>query len=208
MVDTSPDLRAQALANSIKRIDAVLYTHLHADHLHGIDDLRSFNRFKDGPIPCYGSKESVEGIEKNFGYIFGKGGSGDSGGWKPDLTLNLIEATTSICGLEVTPVQVSHGQSTVLGYRIEEFAYLTDCNAIPKASLDILKGVDTLVIGALRERPHPSHFSIDEAIEASKVIGAKRTILTHMGHSVDYLKQKELLPAGVELAYDGMSFEA
>jgi phosphoribosyl 1,2-cyclic phosphate phosphodiesterase len=207
LIDTSPDLRAQALANSVRRIDAVLYTHLHADHLHGIDDLRSFNRFKDGPIPCYGSKESVDGIERNFGYIFGRGGSGDSGGWKPNLTLNVIETATSICGLDVMPVEVSHGTSTVLGYRMDNFAYLTDCNAIPEASMKLLKGVDTLVIGALRPRPHPSHFSIDEAIDASKAVGAKRTILTHMGHSVDYLKQKELLPAGVELAFDGMVVE-
>ena len=209
LIDTSPDLRAQALANSIKQIDAVLYTHMHADHLHGIDDLRAFNRFKEGPIPCYGSKESVESIERNFGYIFGKGGKSDSGGWKPNLTLNLIEKAVTICGLSVTPVELSHGKSTVLGYLIDNFAYLTDCNAIPDASFKILcdRNVDTLVIGALRQSPHPSHFSIDQAIEASKMIGSKRTILTHMGHSVDYVEQDKLLPTGVELAYDGMSFE-
>lgn len=210
LIDTSPDLRTQALAGSINRIDAVLYTHLHADHLHGIDDLRSFNRFKDGPIPCYGSKESVDAIARNFGYIFGDGGSIDSGGWKPDLTLNTIDTTTEICALEVTPVELTHGRSVVLGYRLNNFAYLTDCNAIGEASLELLRGqasIDTLVIGALRQRPHPSHFSIGEAIEASKAIGAKRVILTHMGHGIDYDKETKLLPTGVELAYDGMSFE-
>jgi len=204
LIDTSTDLRAQSLANNVRSIDAVLYTHAHADHLHGIDDLRSFNLIKKGEIPCYGNARTMERIKTLFNYIF----SDDrNDGWKPELSANIVEAPFTLFGLSVTPVGVFHGSGVTLGYRIKDLAYLTDCNRIPPQSIELLKGVKLLIIGALRHKPHPSHLSISEAIEASRLIGAERTVFTHLSHNVDYAIDSSSLPPGVEFAFDGMVIE-
>ncbi|OGP37919.1 MAG: MBL fold metallo-hydrolase [Deltaproteobacteria bacterium GWC2_56_8] len=203
-IDTSTDLRAQALGNGIERIDAVLFTHPHADHIHGIDDLRAFNLAQKGPIPCYGSALTIERIRVMFDYIF-REDAGD--GWKPNLTTNIVDGPVMVFGIGVEPIDISHGSAAIFGYRIGRLAYLTDCSGIPPASIEKLKGVELLILGALRHKPHPTHFSVEQAMEASRAIGPERTILTHLGHNLDYEKDASLLPPGIELAYDGLTIE-
>ena len=208
LIDTSTDLRSQALMSGIARVDAVLYTHYHADHVHGIDDLRSYNRIQnEETIPCYGDRDTIDRIHNAFSYIFAVKGSRNEGGWKPNLETKVIEAPFSLFGTEIIPVSIEHGARSILGFRIENFAYLTDCSAIPKESMELLRGTEVVVIGALRQRPHPSHFSIGQALEAAREIGAKRTILTHLGHAVDYEEINPTLPDGAELAFDTMLLE-
>lgn len=202
LIDTTTDLRAQALANGLERVDAVLYTHAHADHIHGIDDLRAFNLAAGNrAIPCFGSPETMGRIKRIFEYIFRKDGKD---GWKPNLTTTEISGPFDLFDTTVVPIEIMHGAAAIFGYRIGKFAYLTDCSAIPQASVEKLRGIDVLILGALRQKPHPTHFSIDQAIEASKTIGPRRTIFTHMGHNLDYTKDNQTLPEGFALAYDGM----
>lgn len=204
LIDTSTDLRSQSLANGIERVDSVLFTHPHADHIHGIDDLRAFNLMQHGPIPCYGSLYTVERIKVMFDYIFRE----DSyDGWKPRLSMTAVDAPFEACGVKVVPIEILHGSVSIFGYRIGTMAYLTDCSAIPDESARLLEGLDILVLGALRHKPHPTHFTVEQAVEASRAIKPKRTFFTHLGHSLDYTKDNPLLPDGIELAYDGLEVE-
>ncbi len=204
LIDTSTDLRQQALAHNINRVDAVLYTHPHADHIHGIDELRAFNMIQEGAIPCYGSKETIKRVKNMFDYIFSED---IYGGWKPNIEISEIKSPFKLFGIDVIPVDIRHGKSTIFGFRLNNFAYITDCSGIPEPSLEHLKGLDLLIIGALRHKPHPSHFTIKEAVDASKKINPKRTILTHLSHNVDYIKDSTGLPSGIELAYDGLEIQ-
>lgn len=204
LIDTSTDLRGQSLSNGLQRIDGVLFTHPHADHIHGIDDLRAFNLAQGGSIPCYGSDFTIKRIRVMFDYIFR---DDENDGWKPDLTTTAIKKPFEIFGIEVVPVPIYHGPAEILGYRIGKMAYITDCSSIPEGSMDLLKGLDIMILGALRHKPHPTHFSIDQALNASSAVKPARTILTHLSHSLDYTKDNASLPPGVELAYDGMSIE-
>ena len=207
LVDTSTDLREQALRSRVMRVDAILYTHHHADHLHGIDDLRAFNRLqKEETIPCYGDRPTMERIESYFEYIFHKTGSKNNG-WKPNLSSHVVDAPFEISGVKIIPVEIFHGEATILGFRIGALAYLTDCSSIPDSSMELLRGTELLIVGALRDVPHPSHFSIQQALEASAEIGSERTLLTHLGHGIEYNEVGLTLPAGTELAYDGMVVE-
>ncbi|MBI5599233.1 MAG: MBL fold metallo-hydrolase [Deltaproteobacteria bacterium] len=205
LIDTSTDLRVQSLKNDIERIDAVLFTHPHADHVHGIDDLRVFNLIQKEIIPCYGDRLTVERIKKAFDYIFT---DSEYDGWKPSLSLSAIEEPFELFGLKVTPVGIYHGTAVITGWRINDAAYLTDCSSVPPESLERLRGVNVLIVGALRRRPHPSHFSIDQAVELSRKLSPERTVLTHLSHNVDYVKDGDTLPSAVELAYDGMEIDA
>ncbi|MBI5641941.1 MAG: MBL fold metallo-hydrolase [Deltaproteobacteria bacterium] len=204
LIDTSTDLRAQSLANGIERIDAVLFTHPHADHIHGIDDLRAFNLAQGGAIPCYGGEHTIDRIRVMFDYIFRED---LNDGWKPNLRTAVIDSAFELFGITVTPVEIQHGPATIFGYRFGNAAYLTDCSGIPEHSLEKLKGVELLIIGALRYKPHPTHFSIQQAIDASAALNPKRTVLTHLGHNIDYGKDNATLPKGVELAYDGLTLQ-
>lgn len=205
LIDTSTDLRAQSLENNVERVDAVFFTHPHADHLHGIDDLRAFNLMQKEAIPCYASGFTIARIRRIFEYIFVKD---EYDGWKPHLTLFPLDSRINLFGLDIIPLEICHGKTTILGYRMNDSAYLTDCSGVPDATLERLKGLKVLIVGALRKRPHPSHFSIDQAIEFSKTVSAKTTVLTHLSHNIDYAKDGEDLPSGVSLAYDGMEIEA
>jgi phosphoribosyl 1,2-cyclic phosphate phosphodiesterase len=159
---------------------------------------------KKGPIPCYGSKVTLKRVGTIFEYIFSK----DSyDGWKPDLNFSVTDSPFKVFGIDVIPFEVDHGYTPVLGFRINGAAYITDCSGIPEATMAELKGLGVLVIGALRHKPHHAHFSIEQAIEASQRVSPKRTILTHLSHNVDYVKDSESLPPGVEFAYDGMEIE-
>lgn len=204
LVDTSPDFREQALRSGIERVDGVLYTHAHADHIYGLDDLRIFNFRQGGPIPCYGSRETLAAVRRCFSYVFEPE---CPGGGKPQLELIAVRRPFQAAGCEVVPVPVGHGPTEVFGYRLGAFAYLTDCNTIPEASLGLLDGVEVLILDALRYRPHSTHFSVDEALAEAERIGARRTIFTHLAHEIDYAAPAVALPPGVELGYDGLRLE-
>lgn len=202
LVDTPTDLRQQALAYGIERVDAILYTHAHADHILGLDEVRVFNFRQGAVIPCYGPASALAAIRRTFAYAFEPG---QEGGGKPRIDLLPIsDAPLALLGAEVLPVPVRHGEMEVFGYRIGRFAYVTDVNFVPEESLRRLAGVEVLVLGALRWRPHSTHFSIPEAAEVAARVGARRTLLTHLAHDVDHASPLEELPPGVELAEDGL----
>ncbi len=204
LIDTSTDLRHQALSHNIERIDAVLYTHPHADHIHGIDELRSFNMIQKKAIPCYGSEFTINRIRNMFDYIFT---TDMNNGWKPELEPFLISAPFDLFGLLIQPINIYHGNMQILGFRIGGLAYITDCSRIPDASKKIVDNLDVLILGALRHKPHPTHFSIQEAVHVGVELKSKRVILTHLSHNLDYSETNKTLPAGFELAYDGMEIE-
>ena len=200
LVDTATDLRLQMLREKVSHIDAVLFTHTHADHIHGIDDLRPFNTSGKEAIPVYAGENAINSMKKNFAYIFG---NGERSGYCPRLTLAEIDGPFELFGLPITPVPLIHGHGTSLGFRFGPVAYLTDCNAIPQTSLPLLEDLHLLILDALRFRPHVSHFNIAEAIEQAGKINANQTLLTHLSHEVDHAKHSEGLPDGVEFAFDG-----
>lgn len=206
LIDSTTDLRQQVLREKVQRIDAVLYTHTHADHVNGIDDLRPFSLASGGSIPIYASPDDQAVLRRVFAYIFD---AVSAPGYRPRLHLEEITGPFSLFGLDVIPLPLVHGPGRSLGYRIGPFAYLTDCSAVPETTLDRLCGVDILMIDALRFRPHASHLSIAEALAVAERLSPRRTLLTHLGHDVDALRHAAQLPAGVELAYDGqrLSFD-
>jgi phosphoribosyl 1,2-cyclic phosphate phosphodiesterase len=204
LVDTPTDFREQALRFGVDRVDAVMFTHAHADHVFGLDDLRIFNFRQRTAIHCYASTSTLAMLRRYFAYAFE---DGQEGGGKPVLDLVEVREPFEVLGRPVVPVPVWHGELEVFGYRLGDFAYVTDCSRIPEESYALLAGVRVLILGALRYRPHPTHFSIEEAVAAAARIGAERTILTHLAHDVDHDAPAVPLPAGVELGYDGLAFE-
>jgi phosphoribosyl 1,2-cyclic phosphate phosphodiesterase len=205
LVDTTTDLRAQALRAGLRRLDAVLYTHSHADHVMGLDEVRRFNILSRQPLPLYGTARTLEDIRQSFGYIFSS--DAPKGGGVPDVRLCPIGGPFCLAGLEIVPVPVQHGPWDVLAFRIGGFAYVTDCNGIPDDSRRLLEGVDVLVLDALRHRPHPTHFSLTEAIAMASTLGARETYFTHIAHELGHEATCATLPPGMSLAYDGLSLE-
>jgi len=203
LIDTSSDLRQQVLRERVGKIDAVFFTHAHADHVNGIDDLRGFYFLHKEIIPCYASRSSLDTLQSGFAYIFHEQ---ENSGYTPLLTPHEASTAFELFGLNVTPVPLLHGRTTALGYRIGDFAYLTDCSAIPDSSLQLLVGVELLIIDGLRWTGHPFHYNIDGAIAATGCLNAARVILTHLTHEVSYSEGNKL-PPGFEFAFDGMEFE-
>jgi phosphoribosyl 1,2-cyclic phosphate phosphodiesterase len=205
LVDTSTDLRAQALANDIRRVDAILFTHSHADHVFGLDDVRRFNQMQRAAIPCYADARTAADLRRMFAYVFG--GALQKGGGVPELSLFHIGGPFLLGGVEIVPVPLCHGMLPVLGFRIGGFAYLTDCNRIPDESWPLLTGgggVHTLILDALRHRSHSTHFSVAEAVDAVRRLGAERAYFTHICHDLPHAATCAELPPGIELAYDGL----
>jgi phosphoribosyl 1,2-cyclic phosphate phosphodiesterase len=205
LIDTPPDFRFQALENNVERVDAVIFTHDHADHIFGLDEIRSFNFSQDGAIPIYATKKVMTRIQTLFDYIWNP--EAPLGGGKPMLEANVINGGFERAGVKVQPIEIMHGGQAISGYRIQNFAYLTDCSGIPDKSREKLHGLELLILGALRFRPHPTHFSLEEALDEIRKINPKRAVLTHLSHSFDYNELNSTLPQGIELAYDGMIIE-
>ncbi|MCW8858130.1 MAG: GPMC system MBL fold metallohydrolase [Deltaproteobacteria bacterium] len=203
LIDTSTDLRQQALREDIRNIDAVFYTHSHADHLHGIDDLRGFNLHSKKAIPLYGSEQTLNRIKTSFSYIFDKS---EPSGYIPHLKLCPIDRVVQLFGLNIEPIPMEHGWMQAFGYRCGPFAYLTDCNRIPASSMALLHNLELLILDGLRFTPHSTHFNIPQAIEVAQQIGAKQTLLTHLSHEVDHEIHDQELPVGINLAHDGQQY--
>jgi phosphoribosyl 1,2-cyclic phosphate phosphodiesterase len=202
LIDAATELRIQCLKNNVKRLDAVLLTHSHADHVLGFDDLRHFNRKRKANIPVYGSVKTVNDVYRMFSYAFKEVSSYGS---KPKVTLIPIEGNLNLSGMEIIPVDVIHGQERVTAYRFSKFAYVTDVSQIPQDSVEKLKGLDLLIIAALRNTPHEKHFSIEQAIKMVSTLKPKQTYFTHIAHEIDHEETDKSLPAGIKLAYDGLS---
>lgn len=209
LIDTAPELRLQLLTNGIAQIDAVLYTHAHADHVNGIDDLRIFTaRPGARQLSCYGPVEALEQIDRGFRYIFDDV-QPYSGTSKPRLNLMPLEAgqVVEIAGMPVLPLAFEHGYVRVFGYRIGKVAYITDAKAIPDPAREQLRDLDLLVLNALWHRPHPTHLSIEEAVDTARSIGARRTFFTHLTHETGHAELAASLPPGIAPAYDGLTLE-
>jgi phosphoribosyl 1,2-cyclic phosphate phosphodiesterase len=207
LIDTPPELRLQLLETGITRVDAVLFTHLHADHTHGIDDLRAITARRDVHLPMYGSAETLDGLQQKFDYIFDDRIQPLPGTSKPQGRLIPIAPglPVRIADVDVTAVPVPHGNAIVYAYRIGPLAYVTDAQSMPDAAIAALRGARVLVINALFRVPHPSHLSLPEAIAASRAISAERTYLTHLTHDNFHAALEAELPAGIAPAYDGLS---
>ena len=204
LVDTTPDLRSQALASGLTRVDAVVYTHSHADHIFGLDELRRFIAIKGGGrMPVYGDAQTMGELQRIFAYAFDS--PPELGGGVPRLSPQVVDGPFDVNGTRWMPVPILHGRRRINGYRIGAFAYLTDCSGIPDESWPLLQGLDLLVVGALRERTHPTHFSLSEAIVAARRSGARRTLFTHMCHDLGHAETNARLPEGMALSYDGLS---
>jgi phosphoribosyl 1,2-cyclic phosphate phosphodiesterase len=205
LVDTPPELRLQLLREGIGVVHAVLYTHEHADHLFGLDDLRIFPKYLGGDLPVYCSELVEERIRRTFDYAFDPITRQFPAGGVPRLVFRRAGAEPlDILGATVVPLELTHGRFGVLGYRFGNVAYCTDTNGIPPETMDRLAGLDVLVLDCLRPEPHATHFSLDEAVETARRVGAKRTLFTHMSHSLEHAATSAALPPGMELAYDGL----
>ena len=202
LVDAGPDLRSQALAHDLRRVDAILLTHAHADHVMGLDEVRRFNALSGTAMPMFGQASSLADVKRMFAYVFDD--EAPRGGGVPAIVLCAVGGPFCLGRQEIVPIPLPHGPWTVLGYRIGAFAYLTDCNRLPDDALARLRGVEAVVIDALRHRPHPTHFTVADAVAASRRIGARRTWLTHMAHDLGHEATSAGLPEGVALAHDGL----
>jgi phosphoribosyl 1,2-cyclic phosphate phosphodiesterase len=207
LVDTTPDVREQLLDAQVRRIDAVLYTHAHADHVHGIDDLRSAWRLGKALIDVHATAEVLDTLMRRFGYLFVGGGSEDAF-YAPVLTPHAIDGAFTAAGLPVTSWVQEHGGPTSLGFRFGPFAYSTDAVELPEAAFDALAGVEVWVVDCLRAgAPHPTHAHLDKTLDWIERVRPRQAWLTHMNHQADYAKLAALCPPGVAPAYDGLAIE-
>lgn len=206
LIDTPPELRLQLVAAGVDRVDAVLYTHAHADHVHGIDDLRALSVRQATALPAYGSRDTLTELAGKFPYIFDPTFFVPVGTSKPELAAHVLEpgVRVSIAGVEVLPLELPHGKQPVLGYRVGAMAYLTDVKSIPDSVMESLVGLDILVLSALLSHPHPLHLSIPEAVEAARRVGARRTFFTHLTHEFTHAALAAMLPPGIAPAHDGL----
>jgi phosphoribosyl 1,2-cyclic phosphate phosphodiesterase len=195
-------MRQQALTHDITRVDAILFTHSHADHVMGLDEVRRFNVIQQQAIPAYADPRTAEDLRRTFAYVFDP--PREKGGGIPQIELRPIDGPFAFAGLRIVPVPLLHGRRPILGFRLGAFAYLTDCNAIPEASWPLLEGLDVMVLDALRHRAHPTHFSVSEALRVVEKLRPTQTYFTHICHDLAHAETNRSLPPGVALAYDGL----
>ncbi len=201
LIDTGPDLRDQALREGIQRVDAVLYTHTHADHLHGIDDLRAFCQLQRQQIPLYAKEDAVEHIKLKFGYVL----RDPSDFWDlPVLRTETIHTPFELFGVKITPIPVFHGRSQILGFRIGNLAYMTDVSEIPETSFALLENLDVVLLDCLRESAHPTHINIEQSLAYIGRIKAKQSYMIHMTHELEYASLSNKLPDDVFVGFDGL----
>lgn len=208
LIDTPPELRMQLVSRGVETLDAVLFTHDHADHVAGIDDLRAVS-VRRGPLSVYGPEETMDRLRARFGYIFDPAIEAPPGTSKPELTVHSLVAgqTATVAGVTVLPLELDHGGMRVFGYRFGPIAYCTDVKRVPAQTADALRGVDVLILNALFDRPHPTHLSLDEAVAVARRVGARRTWLTHLTHRFSHADLESRLPADVRPAYDGLTVD-
>jgi len=207
LVDTPPEMRLAFLANQVKRLDAILYTHSHADHIFGLDDVRTFNYQTHKAMPVYAEPEVLDDLRRIYAYIFKPT---QAGGGKPQVNLFPLapEQLLTLHGTDILPLRVSHGRLPILAYKFgPRFAYVTDVSSIPPETWPHLENLDLLMLDAVRREPHDTHFHLDAALETIALLQPKRTLLTHLSHDYDYAVTNAELPPGVELAYDGQVTE-
>ena len=208
LVDTSPDMRQQLLDAGVTRIDAVLYTHAHADHCHGIDEVRSLNRLTGRSLPIYGSAKTLEEIRQRFRYIFAPVNPRYAAAfYKPALEPHVVAGAFEAAGLAVTPFVQDHGSTETLGFRLGRFAYSTDVVRLDEAAFAILAGIDTWIVDCYRREPHPTHTHLEQTLAWIERLRPRRVFLTHMDGLLDYEALKRELPPGVEPAYDGLTID-
>lgn len=205
LIDTPPELRLQCLACGIRTVHAVLFTHHHADHVVGLDDLRRFNWINNAPLDIFANARTLARLEQMFGYAFHDDPEYPSA--KPQLVSHEVRGPFELFGCEVIPVPYLHGPLPVLGFRVGDVAYCPDCSQMPDESRRLLRGLKVLVLDALRRRPHPTHFNLEQAVEEARRIGAEKTYFTHIAHELGHAETNAELPAGMELAYDGLVCE-
>jgi phosphoribosyl 1,2-cyclic phosphate phosphodiesterase len=203
LIDTATELRSQALATGLTHVDAVLMTHPHADHTSGFDDLRRFNEVQKQHIPVYADPKTAAVLRDRFAYTFVDAFSFYGG--KPDLHLHEVTGPFEVLGQRIVPIPVLHGRLPISGYRIGQIAYVTDAKTIPDESLDLLRGLDVLVLNGLREREHPTHLSFGEAIEIIEKVAPRQAYLVHLSHETSHQEAQSLLPPGVDIAWDGLT---
>lgn len=205
VIDTGPDFRQQALAHGLEKVDAVLFTHAHADHVLGLDDLRPFNFVQRGPIPVYASEQTLNVIRRIFSYIFHDGPSESS---RPKIDPRVFPGEPILInGIEFVPIPVKHGSGECHGFRFGNHAYLTDHSEIPEQSLALLEGVETIFLDALRYKPHPTHSTVEQSLRTVERLKPRAAYFTHISHDLDHERAQSLLPEGVWLAYDGLELE-
>ncbi len=206
LIDTPPELRLQLVAAGVDHLDAVLFTHAHADHIHGIDDLRALSVRQGAVLPAYGSRPTMAELVAKFPYIFDPSIVVPAGTSKPELSAHVLDAgvSASIAGVPVLPLALPHGEHEVLGYRVGDVAYLTDAKVIPDRVIEALNDLEVLVLNALLARPHPLHLSVPEAIAVAQRIGARQTLFTHLTHENTHAALAAQLPGGIAPAYDGL----
>jgi phosphoribosyl 1,2-cyclic phosphate phosphodiesterase len=205
LIDTTPDFRTQALRAGIDRLDAVIFTHSHADHIMGLDDVRPFNFRQRGQIPIFASPETMASIHRCFQYIFDNVKRESN---VPQLDARLIHGGAfEVFGLEFVPVPILHGRQTIYGFRFGAAAYLTDHSDIPESSMDQLRGLDVLFLDALRYKPHPTHSTVDRSIKTVEKLAPRRAFFTHICHDLGHERAESLLPPHIRLAYDGLEIQ-
>ncbi len=204
LVDTATELRLQAVRNKISSVEMILFTHYHADHIHGLDDVRKFNQSAQESIVCYADESTAERLRRVFFYAFEHD---YAWGAIPHITLQPMPDELRLEEIGITPIRLTHGMRDILGFRFNDAAYLTDCNAIPRESRERLEGLRLLILDALRYAPHPTHFSLEGALEVIAELRPEHALLTHLSHDFDHEKVNSSLPSHIRLSYDGQVIE-
>lgn len=211
LVDCTPEFRLQAIAHGVRRVDGVVLTHAHADHIMGIDDLRRINELQNGPVTLHGSPDSLNVVRRTFAYAFEPGLPGPT---CPALNLSPMEGPLTFGHLKVTPLPCDHGLFKIHGFLFEEkgsdraIAYFPDCNGLPDVTLDRLRGIEVMILDGLRPHRHPTHFSLPETLEKFRIIGARRSYITHLCHLLEHRATQAAMPPGVFVPWDGLTIEA